>query len=368
MSLFGRKHDRSEDESTTPTKTSKKQDLEETPMKQNYSNTDDDQASSFVEKVWPLLEVKMNSWIEGKLHSLVTTVATEDVTKLISSDDFQESLTEAIGLNEFKDDLMNEIEDKFGKSEQYSRQKNIRIGGIPEDDSEEREQTDGKVINLIKENLGITILPTDICRSHRTGKKKDSKPRQIVKFTRHNTKLEVMRKRKELKQKKSSIFINEDLTQQPRLKMKKTVITGTCHTFNSIEKTGKWRSNVNLSKYSKVLIPGQFDATNHWQVCVVDLDEGTIALVDPMSLETDMDSVVFNEMRQFLEKREGNKGKVEWRQKWIAHPLQTDCVSRGVFILKIAECLAWDMAISSTKDDVDEYRYVIAGRLITEKW
>ncbi|XP_032232538.2 uncharacterized protein LOC116601130 [Nematostella vectensis] len=152
----------------------------------------------------------MNSWIEGKLHSLVATVATE------------ESLTEAIGLNEFKDDLMNEIEDKFGKSEQYSRRNNIRIGGIPEDDSEEREQTDGKVINLIKENLGITILPTDICRSHRTGKKKDSKPRQIiVKFTRHNTKLEVMRKRKELKQKKSSIFINEDLTQQPRLKMVK---------------------------------------------------------------------------------------------------------------------------------------------------
>ncbi|XP_048585914.1 ubiquitin-like-specific protease 1 [Nematostella vectensis] len=139
------------------------------------------------------------------------------------------------------------------------------------------------------------------------------------------------------------------LMEEQKKKMKKTVITGTCHTFNSIKKTGKWRSKVNLSKYSKVLIPGQFDATNHWQLCVVDLDEGTIALVDPMSLETDMDSVVFNEMREFLEKREGNKSKVEWRQKWIAHPLQIDCISCGVFILKIAECLAWDMAISSTK-------------------
>ena len=58
----------------------------------------------------------------------------------------------------------------------------------------------------------LFTLQSIAVRSHRIGKQRD-KPRQIiVKFTNHNTKVKILKKRKDLKNKGSQIYINEDIT------------------------------------------------------------------------------------------------------------------------------------------------------------
>ena len=103
------------------------------------------------------------------------------------------------------------IVSKCDDLEQYSRRNNIRIVGVPEANEED---TDELTTALVKRNLGIEVNKTDICRSHRLGRKKPGQHRQIiVKFTRHNVKSTIMRKKKILREEGSNIEIQEDLTQ-----------------------------------------------------------------------------------------------------------------------------------------------------------
>lgn len=54
-------------------------------------------------------------------------------------------------------------------------------------------------LNFVIEELGVNLKPEDISRSNRVGKR-SSRPRPIiVGLSRHNTKVEILRKRKMLK-------------------------------------------------------------------------------------------------------------------------------------------------------------------------
>ena len=79
-----------------------------------------------------------------------------------------------------------------------------------------REDTDVLSLNFVKEVLSVDLKPKDISRSHRVGKR-SSKPRPIIfRLSRHNTKVEILGKRKILKQKKRPYNVQEDLTQPRR--------------------------------------------------------------------------------------------------------------------------------------------------------
>ena len=78
------------------------------------------------------------------------------------------------------------------------------------------EDTDILSLNFVKEELGVDLKLKDISRSHRVGKR-PSKPRPIiVRLSRHNMKVEILRKRKMLKQNKRPYNVQEDLTQPRR--------------------------------------------------------------------------------------------------------------------------------------------------------
>ena len=97
------------------------------------------------------------------------------------------------------------------KLEQYTRRENIKLYGIPE---EEKEDTSELVLNVAKE-IGVQLQREDISVSHRVpAPKKAGKPRPIIaKLVRREKKVEVMRAKKLLKEKKDvEIYITEDLT------------------------------------------------------------------------------------------------------------------------------------------------------------
>ena len=79
-----------------------------------------------------------------------------------------------------------------------------------------REDTDNLAMNFVKEELGVDLKPEDISRSHRVGKR-SSKPRPIiVRLSRHNKKVEILQKRRVLKQNERPYNIQEDLSQPRR--------------------------------------------------------------------------------------------------------------------------------------------------------
>lgn len=210
---------------------SKKQDRKATPIKLTLEEptTSDNDVDLFLNKLWPHLESKMDEWFKTNLPSHVQEAVSEAVntavSAFVSSQEFKLSLKDSIGfdlekqessLNEAKQEIedlkkqINDINLKNDDLEQYSRRNNLRFSGIPEGDNE---NTDQLLCETLNKELNIMLNNNDICRSHRVGRKIPGKPRQIIlKLTKHNTKVDILRKRKLLREKKSPIKINEDLT------------------------------------------------------------------------------------------------------------------------------------------------------------
>lgn len=110
-----------------------------------------------------------------------------------------------------------DLELKHDDLEQYSRRQNVRISGITE---QEGEDTDQLIVKFAKDALKVDITATDIDRSHRVGRKTQSKPTRdiIVRFVSYKSKSLFMRSRKAVRtynnEHSTSHFVNEDLTRK----------------------------------------------------------------------------------------------------------------------------------------------------------
>ena len=109
-----------------------------------------------------------------------------------------------------------QLETNQDEAEQYSRRNSVRIARLQEEPSEDIEN---KVITFLRESLSTRIELTEICRTHRVGRKttdhgssRDSPPHAIlVKFTSYRCKARVMKARSRLKDKSfngRSVYIN----------------------------------------------------------------------------------------------------------------------------------------------------------------
>ena len=189
-------------------------------------------SDSLFDNIWARLETKLNTWIMNTLPTLVKDLIKEKAIKAVdeyvSSPAFQNSLPETIQfdsealkdsqesskkkINELEDaklDLLNQLDDL----EQYTRRTNIRIFGILESSGDAQEDTDVLATQWVANELGVELLPSDISRSHRVGKRSTAKPRPIiVRLTRHNKKVEILKNRRQLKINKRPFNVQEDLT------------------------------------------------------------------------------------------------------------------------------------------------------------
>ena len=113
------------------------------------------------------------------------------------------------GLEEANAMLLEQLDDL----EQYTRRTNIRIFGIHEPTGTDHENTDAKAIHFFANQLGITVSSDHIRRSHRTGNRGRTPRPIIVRLAHHNMKVQLLRKRRELKARETNFDIREDLTQ-----------------------------------------------------------------------------------------------------------------------------------------------------------
>ena len=187
-------------------------------------------SESLFEEIWAKIQLKLNEWIENTLPPIARNIAKTQtpaiVEEFVSKSDFINSISDSLQFDldkmdvavertgQLQDDKQDQL-DKMDDLEQYTRRTNLRIYGIPEA-GEQPEDTDQLTIDFAKSELGVEISPEDISRSHRVGKR-SSKPRPIiVRLVRHNTKVEILRKRRQLKKNKWPYNIQEDLTKTRR--------------------------------------------------------------------------------------------------------------------------------------------------------
>ncbi|XP_048251677.1 uncharacterized protein LOC124128026 isoform X1 [Haliotis rufescens] len=104
--------------------------------------------------------------------------------------------------------LRHELEINYD-NEQYSRRYSLRIRGLPESKDE---NTEALVMEVLRD-LHLDLTASDIDRCYRVGKINMDRNRQvIVKFVNFLTRNKVISNRRMLRQNRSSVYINEDLT------------------------------------------------------------------------------------------------------------------------------------------------------------
>lgn len=95
--------------------------------------------------------------------------------------------------------------------EQYTRRDNLRIFGIEEDQEEDEDVLQAKVLEVAAD-VGVKLEADDISIAHRLGKTGERSRPVIVRFCHRKKRNAVLKNKKELKNKNKKIFINEDLT------------------------------------------------------------------------------------------------------------------------------------------------------------
>ncbi len=106
------------------------------------------------------------------------------------------------------------LKQTLDRIDQKQRETRVRITGIPEEDGEDLEK---KITTLAKKSLGLKKMKqSDIEMTHRSGKKKEMKTRDIiVQFSNKTTRDNFQQEKKKLSsggEMQKKIYINDDLT------------------------------------------------------------------------------------------------------------------------------------------------------------
>ena len=108
------------------------------------------------------------------------------------------------------------MEAQVDQQTQYSRRNCLLFHGIKE---EKGEDTNSIIINMVKEEMDLEILPNDLDRSYCIGNAKTEKKKRpiIVKFVRYNLRHNKFKNKKLLKGK--GVLITESLTKERMVKL-----------------------------------------------------------------------------------------------------------------------------------------------------
>ena len=159
---------------------------------------------------------------DDRIKSIITAVIRTDEFKealTMEREELYESITFDLAESKMKaetletknDDLtlqITKLEEEVDSLQQYSRRNCLLIHQVHE---VPKEDTDELALGIIKEKLNIHLDGSDLDRSHRIGRKTNTKSRPIiVKFTSYNTRNKVFRAKRKLKG--LGITITESLT------------------------------------------------------------------------------------------------------------------------------------------------------------
>lgn len=97
--------------------------------------------------------------------------------------------------------------------QQYTRRESVRVFGVKQSDKETTEEVEQKVIKIFHD-AGVEVGVDDIAAAHRVGKAVKGMRPVIVKFVSRRKRNEIMKQKKQLKDKQEykHVYINDDIT------------------------------------------------------------------------------------------------------------------------------------------------------------
>ena len=168
--------------------------------------------------------VKRIEIIEGEIHD--KAVENERLKKQIGelNKKLDESKEQQLETEKNFEKETNKISEMMNEHEQYSRRNNIRIMGLPGDETgETANNTIEKALKLFESKLNVNLTQRDIDVAHRLGEYKEGRNRQVImKFVNGHEKSRIMADKKKLKNSGTSIF--EDLS-----RLNSEVLARKCH-------------------------------------------------------------------------------------------------------------------------------------------
>ena len=182
------------------------------------------------------MRIEIGSMIQGIVDGVLRGL-NENIDQLNTKID--SLTTENKALKEDNEKLktsVSRLEGEAEAAEQYSRRNCIRVSGVRETVNE---NTDEIVLDMSRA-LSLELNISEIDRSHRIGRRTESKPRDIiVKFSTYRVRQRVYKARTKLKDSGyAGVFINEDLT-----KYRSTILYRARKLVKERRILGAWSSN-----------------------------------------------------------------------------------------------------------------------------
>ncbi|KAM3878477.1 protein-glutamine gamma-glutamyltransferase 2 [Diretmus argenteus] len=151
---------------------------------------------------------KISKILMDSLIEPVKKAIAESITETVKETIQYELKGTAEKLNELQQNY-DDLIDNLDEQEQYSRRNCLIVFGVPE---QKDESTTKLVCDIFKANLKIEVLPSEIDRSHRLGRKPENpkaKPRGIIiKFTKYYVRDNVFKAKRALKNSQMQILEN----------------------------------------------------------------------------------------------------------------------------------------------------------------
>jgi len=187
---------------------------------------------------------------EVSVESLIAALSNQKVIEALSKS-FQPVIQAAIdnALQKFntelkkRDELISKLqqdilvaENKIDSLEGYNRRDNLLISGLPvtsfaeaasvastrNNELESSAQTEVAVLELFNQQLGVPIVKQDISIAHRLKPNRQGPPVVIVRFTSRRARESVFAARRQLRNNRTPIYINEDLSKKTAELFKQT--------------------------------------------------------------------------------------------------------------------------------------------------
>lgn len=172
-------------------------------LKSTTSGSPSEEYTSFVKHIIPAIVTSVALAVGQVVKGHLDKFATEDTERRrnVESRDSERVRCKLLQLKYENDRL-----------EQYTRRENVRFVGVEEGSGEQPEDLERKIITVCKD-AGVEVTPEDFAAVHRVGKRGE-KRQVIARFVSRKKRNELMRKKKNLKDKAeyAKTYVNEDLT------------------------------------------------------------------------------------------------------------------------------------------------------------
>jgi len=166
---------------------------------------------SFIESIGPIIANAVKSSLDDAMKNYVSTLETRVKSQDEKINKLNKSNEELSDSNRMMNSRIDSLEKDLESLQQYGRRNSLRFHNVPMN-PDNIQGTDGLVLKVCKDHLGVELKLDDIDRSHIIGNITNGKGQIICRLRNWKIKNKIYSNKSSLKNNPDKIVITEDLT------------------------------------------------------------------------------------------------------------------------------------------------------------